>query len=411
MAGRVLLRLSVIALLLLAGCGSGAPLLAIPGLGDPKSADWSALPRLPTEGGVVFRGVPGAGFNIHNYLHHDGKRLRVMWTTNAVHEGEAGSRVVEAFSEDGLNWSVPSAVTPAAPYGQRFFARGYWLRGDGELMALVSQDREGDYFGPDLKMLAFVPDGAGWRLKGRLTLGTIINYPPRRLAGGDWLESTRASDMRVGFIRGGVSAWDDWAPIAVPAADRRLEWRLWPETPVERRPAGEQWKSWIRLPLPTLVAPRLDEPVWWALPDGRLLALFRDNSHGGRLYHAMGRADGGGWSKPAPSNFPDATSKMAGLRLSNGLYVLVSNPRPVPASRNPLVLSVSRDGERFVAMAILRDAPTTRRLFGRRKTPGYQYPQLLEREGRLYVAYSRNKEDIEVLRVRMEDIVRLLPDR
>ncbi|MBX3479148.1 MAG: exo-alpha-sialidase [Caulobacter sp.] len=393
---------------LLSACGaSPPPLLATPGVKPvADKSEWSGLPRLPVKRGVVFRGRPGvSAFNIHNYLDHDGRQFSIMWTSGAVHEGEAGSRVMRAVSDDGLTWSAPTFLTPPPPPGQRYFARGYWRRGT-ETLALVSSDREGDYFGPDLRMLAFAPGDRPdqpWTLRGVLANGVITNFPPRRLADGQWFESSRDSAMRPGFIKGGVSSWDSWRRIDVPPPTVRWEWRMWPATPAGRRPPGEAWKSWLRVPLPTRVRPQLDEPIWWTLPDGRLTGLYRDNS-GRRLYRAMGSADGEHWTRPRRTNFPDASSKMAGLRLSEGLYVMVSNPRPDAKERSPLVLSVSADGLSFTAMAILLDEPTSRRAFGNRKTPGYQYPQLLEHDGRLLVAYSRNKEDIEVIAVAVSDI-------
>lgn len=408
MNGRMVIGLTAALALLLAACGpSQPPLLAAPGVRPvaDKTA-WSRLPRLPIERGVVFRGQPGvSAFNIHNYLDRDGQRFAIMWTSGAVHEGEAGSRVMRATSIDGLSWSTPTFLTPPPPPGQRYFARGYWRRGS-ETLALVSSDREGDYFGSDLKMLAFASGDdpqQPWTLRGTLAEGVITNFPPRKLADGQWFESSRDSAMTPGFLKGGVTAWNSWSKIAVPPPSPRWEWRMWPATPASRRPPGEAWKSWLRIPLPMRVRPQLDEPIWWALPDGRLTALYRDNS-GRRLYRAMGSRDGTVWTRPRRTNFPDASSKMAGLRLSGGLYVMVSNPRPDNKERSPLALSVSKDGLSFTALGILLDEPTSRRAYGNRKTPGYQYPQLLEHEGRLLVAYSRNKEDIEVISVDLRDV-------
>ncbi len=387
----------------LTGCGRSVPPLLDPAIAihSADKADWAGLPRLPVKQGVVFEGQANlSAFNIHNYLAHDGARFEIMWTSNPVNEGEAGSRVMRAVSDDGLTWSRPSFITPMPPPGQRYFARGFWRRAD-QTLALVSQDRAGGYFGADLRMLAFEQQGRAdqpWTPLGTMATDVITNYSPARLSDGAWLESGRASDKRISFLKGGVAGWNRWTKYPVPQPSRRWDWRIWPATAPERRPPGERWRSWVRLPVPVLVRPSLDEPIWWALPDGRLVALFRDNI-GRRLYQSIGTADGRSWTRPERTNFPDATSKIAGQRLSNGLYVLVSNARPQLEERNPLVLSVSRDGLTFTAMGILLDAPTRRRVLGERKTPGYQYPQILERNGTLYVAYSRNKEDIEVVSV------------
>lgn len=400
-------RVFLLLLLLLAACGGPAPMLA-EGVapGGPAREDWRDLPLMKTETAVVFRGGEGAAFNIHNYLHHDGERFRIMWSSSPRDEGEAGTRVREAVSDDGLTWRETGFIGVAAGAGERDFARGYWQRTDG-LVALASRDKAGPYFGPDLKMLAYRADPSGWQGPQAILPGLITNFPPQRLADGAWLESVRDTQMRPGFARGGKRL-DDWSIAMLPKPPTRIDWVLWPRTVKEKRPKGEAWKSLLRIPLPTLVAPKLGEPVWWVLPDGRLLAVFRDDSYGGQVYRSFAGPDGRSWSPPERTNFPDATSKLAALRLSNGLYVLISNARPYARERNPLVLSVSRDGVTFRAMALLKQAPTERRVFGDRKTPGYQYPHAMEVDGWLYVAYSRNKEDIEVLRLRVSTVADLM---
>jgi predicted neuraminidase len=72
------------------------------------------------------------------------------------------------------------------------------------------------------------------------------------------------------------------------------------------------------------------------------MALFRDNRRSGFLYRSFSTDDGRTWSRPVRTNFPDATSKVHGLRLSDGRYVLVSNANP--KKRDPLTIAVSDGG-------------------------------------------------------------------
>src|SRR5690606_1602555 len=95
-----------------------------------------------------------------------------------------------------------------------------------------------------------------------------------------------------------------------------------------------------------------DEPFWWELPDGKtLLALLRDNRRQGFLFYSLSVDDGRTWTAPQRSGFPDAASKFCGIRLHDGRYLLVSNPRP--GKRDPLTLSVSDDGLHFHHMFYL----------------------------------------------------------
>ncbi|MDZ4683658.1 MAG: exo-alpha-sialidase [Planctomycetaceae bacterium] len=127
-----------------------------------------------------------------------------------------------------------------------------------------------------------------------------------------------------------------------------------------------------------------EEPLWWALPDGNLVALFRDNRRSGYLYRSFSTDQGRTWSQPVRTNFPDATSKLHGLRLSDGRYVLVSNANP--KKRDPLTMAISEDGLVFDRLGIL--------VGGRH----VDYPHVLEHEGQLLVAFAGGKQTVEMLR-------------
>ena len=126
------------------------------------------------------------------------------------------------------------------------------------------------------------------------------------------------------------------------------------------------------------------------LPDQNLQAIFRDNGGSGFLHRAFSTDDGRTWSEPVKTNFPDATSKISGLRLSDGRYALVSNARP--RKRDPLVLSISADGMVFTKMLYL---------VGDRWV---DYPHIIEHEGYLFIAFAGGKQSVEVLKVSLRDV-------
>ena len=144
-----------------------------------------------------------------------------------------------------------------------------------------------------------------------------------------------------------------------------------------------------------------------------MLGLYRDNSGSMRLFRAVSADGGRTWSPPEKTNFPDATAKFYALRTSRGFYVLVSNANPAkPAQRIPLCLATSDDGVTFTRLAALpipalpEDRPLDangKRILGR----GYQYPHVIEQGEAVFVAYSRNKESIEVVRVSLDELERL----
>ena len=79
------------------------------------------------------------------------------------------------------------------------------------------------------------------------------------------------------------------------------------------------------------------------------------------------------------------------------------NPSAGDLRRRMLALALSDDGWTFNRLLKLRLAPDTRaRMPGMHKAPGFQYPAAVVAHGRLWVIYSVNKEDIELLPIDLE---------
>ncbi len=353
---------------------------------NAHTIDFDKLPRVRAQH-VVISNVRAAdssplildrhngGVNQHNYLAHFDGRFWAMWSDGPGIEDRAGQRVKFATSPDGLKWSKPEYLTPVprdtgpdspsyntrSRQGFRYIARGFWNR-DGKLLALAALDEAAEFFGKSLELHAFRfkgPDEA-WEHAGIVFKNAINNFPPMKLPTGDWLMSRRTHDYRttgVHFLVGGVKALDQWESFPVLGSDARL---------------------------------KAEEPEWWILPDKNLQAIFRDNNGGGFLYRAFSTDNGRTWSQPVKSNFPDATSKASGLRLTDGRCVLVSNPRP--GKRDPLTLSVSEDGMVFTKMIYL---------VGDRWV---DYPHAIEVEGNLHIAFAGGKQSVEVLKVSLRDV-------
>lgn len=353
---------------------------------DPHELDFDALPHVPSEHVVIndVRAIgmspssldkKGGGVNQHNYLaFHDG-RFWAMWSDGPGIEDRVGQRVKFATSPDGLKWNTPQFLTPVPPRsgpdsphyntrtdkGMRFISRGFWKR-NGDLLALASLDEAAGFFGKSLELRAFrFNQGNGtWEDAGLVCQNAINNFPPLKLRTGDWMMSRRAWDYKtsgVHFLVGGVKALDDWQSFPVLGSASEL---------------------------------KAEEPDWWILPDNNLVAVFRDNRRSGFLYRSFSADNGRTWSPPIKTNFPDATSKVCGLRLRDGRYVLVSNPNP--KKRDPLALSISSDGLVFHKML---------RLVGGRHV---DYPHVIEHEGHLFIAFAGGKQSVEVLKVKLADV-------
>ncbi|MBL9210840.1 MAG: exo-alpha-sialidase [Opitutaceae bacterium] len=345
---------------------------------DPHQIDFSRLPRVPVQHIVVSDVRARQGVNQHNYLiHHDG-RFWAMWSDGPEIEDRVGQVVKYATSRDGVTWTEPKLMTgnprgfgPDSPIyntrkaqGFRYISRGFWVR-ENQLLALASLDEAAGFFGPSLELRAFRWNGATekWDDIGVVQKNAINNFPPQRLPSGEWAMSRRKYDYDVSgveFLIGGVKALDQWTSV-----------------PVVRGAGGD-------------VALKAEEPIWWTLPDGNLMALFRDNGPSRYLFRAFSADQGRTWSRPVQTDFPDARSKLHGLRLKDGRYVLVSNANP--KKRDPLTLAISRDGMVFDRLFYL--------VGGRH----VDYPHVMEHEGYLYIAHSGGKRSVEIQRVRIADL-------
>ena len=72
--------------------------------------------------------------------------------------------------------------------------------------------------------------------------------------------------------------------------------------------------------------------------------------------------------------------------------------------RIPLTLSTSSDGIVFTKIRILLDEPTSARHPNPSKHSGYQYPLVSEFNGFVFIVFSKNQEDIEILRIPLSEI-------
>jgi hypothetical protein len=342
---------------------------------NPHDIDYAALPRVPSDHVVINNVRDTNGVNQHNYLIHHAGQFFAMWSDGPEIEDQVGQRVKFATSPDGLRWSQPQYLNSAppdsgidsplygtrSPQGFRFISRGFWER-EGQLYALASLDEAAGFFGPSLELRAYRFDQAQgiWDEAGIVFGDTINNFPPLRLRTGEWMMSRRPHDYissGVHFLVGGVRSLNDWQSFPVLGSASEL---------------------------------KAEEPDWWILPDDNLSAVFRDNRRSGYLYRAFSADDGRTWSKPIQTNFPDATSKVSGLRLRDGRYVLVSNPNP--KRRDPLTLSLSDDGLVFTKMLYL---------VGGRQV---DYPHVMEHAGNLFIAFSGGKQSVELLKVKLVDV-------
>lgn len=354
------------------------------------SVNTASLPELNGQHAIVSRGDDTWHYRLHSYLEYFDNRYWCLWSHGPIVEDKPTQHIRFSTSSNGVDWSAPEVlVGPSSQEGFRHIARGFWLKGDGRLRALASHDealKDGrtHFFGESLDLRSYLwnPEHRRWDFEGIIFDDTINNFPPKLLETGDWMMTRRSASRTISFLVGGISSISDWKVVPYSIKDR-----------------------------PDGLKP--EEPFWYRLPDGNLVALARDNARSGRLLRSFSVDNGNSWTAPVRTNFPDATSKFNVLRTSKGFYVLVNNANP--EQRNPLCLSVSKDGLVYTSLVRL---PIPDKIDGvswekessysSTKYESFQYPHILEHAGQLLVTFSRKKQTVEVIKVSLDEVAALL---
>ncbi len=133
---------------------------------------------------------------------------------------------------------------------------------------------------------------------------------------------------------------------------------------------------------------------YYHLPDGKVVGLWKEG------LTSISRDGGKSWDTPVRApGIITSNAKIWGQRTSDGKYALVYNPSDF---RWPLAISVSSDGLEYQNLLLVNGEITTMRYGGNYKSYGPQYVRgILEGngtppDGKLWITYSMNKEDIWV---------------
>lgn len=134
---------------------------------------------------------------------------------------------------------------------------------------------------------------------------------------------------------------------------------------------------------------------FYHLPDGRVVGLWK------YALTAISTDNGKTWPANASRapRFVNSNAKIWGQRTSDGKYAAVYNPSEF---RWPLAISVSKNGLEYTNLLLVNGEIATLRYGGAYKSYGPQYVRGIEDgngtppDGKLWVTYSMNKEDIWV---------------
>lgn len=346
-----------------------AKLLAEDGLLDNPET----LPVLPTETSVIFKAEEGEWqFNLHSFIaRHDGK-FWAIWSSGRVDEDSSSQFIRYATSEDGIRWSASGTMAPD-PDGEegplRWLASGLYEE-NGKLYGLgcLNTGQEKGAVWSGAKLHRFRWDEGKWVDEGVFGDNAMVYFPPLKVGGRDFFVWR---DEKAHFF-------------TARSTDKAGKWdiRKHPSFPPDYR---------------------MSETGAYEDADGTLHLIIRDQGKTRRLYHSLSFDGGGTWSLPVKTNYPDSVSKNFAGRLKDGRFFLINNPQ-ANGSRDPLAISFSADGWSYGNPRILRKDAPERRYTGKFKNArSFQYSDAMEHDGRLWVIYATNKEDIEISSFRVGD--------
>lgn len=342
----------------------------------PRGTEPPIIPQAPITRHRVYTGTRETGsFNHHAQIAKFRGTYFLAWSNGYVDEEAGGQRILIARSEDGCHWSEPVCVAGRGP-GEEDVAHNSVALYAADRLYLFDMNED------------TIRDATAVGMRRIDPLSTRIDVYASE-DGISWQKvHTMSSDIR----------WIFEAPR--PTREGRLmvvgnlrekgpAILLWPGMDILQTP------EYIPVPEPEGAKFPYGESSWYQADDGRIFVFWRDEGASCRLYVSVSDDNGHSFTPPMFSDIPDSMSRNFAGRLADGRYFLCNNAVPTLLDRRHLMLHLSRDGYEFDTVYILLNDPTSQRRKGLLKEDGYQYPCCLPEEGRLLVAYSVNKEDIE----------------
>ena len=300
--------------------------------------------------------------------------LYCMWQSSRINEDAPETCVVYSHStDDGMTWTKPKILAQASDTA--YCTSGGWMANGDTLTAFINIWPKGIQPIGGYTYAIRSGDGKNWTAPHPVMMADgnrldgVIEQDPYSLHDG---RIVGAAHMQPGL---------HLAPIYT---DNPSGCGGWHKGTMDTHDKGKQSQEL--------------EPSIYMQSNGTLVMIQRDQNSSYRKMASLSHDRGETWTEPAVINIPDARVKQSAGNLPDGTAYMVGNPTGAKR-RYPLVALFSNDGICFDKAILLRAGNSDlqpQRYPGKAKTLGYNYPKSMVYNGRLYVAYATNKEDVEI---------------
>lgn len=351
-----------------------------------KSAD--GLNKLAIERSMIFEPEKEWMYSHHPYITFFKNKWIAAWSNGFKDEDRPGQRVAFSISTDFKKWTMPATLAAPSVYKNDTLnvltAVGFHQFND----TLIAYFGEYSPHKTHTKLWAKTStDGEHWSEAINLNIPVNANIGPQKIAGGRLIISGNFTFPYTDDYRG-LSGWkmSSFYPASAYKEDNPATFYA----PAEKNNL-----------------PPLCETSFYQTDDGIIHSLLRVTGKGwkGRLWLTESKDSGVNWSFPVETPFSDNDSKFHFGRLPDKRFYYVGIPDTLNHyGRTPLILSLSVDGKSFNQHYIIADEIYTLKKEGLWKGGQYGYPYSFIHQGYMYVIISRQKESIEVIRFKLNQL-------
>ncbi|HPR31195.1 MAG TPA: hypothetical protein PLK12_03825 [Prolixibacteraceae bacterium] len=357
-----------------------------PALGVHNIQVMRANRELPEEAdglGWTYNHAPNIAYWNNRFYYH--------YLNNPVGEHIPPGRTMLVTSDDGYNWSKPLTLFPQYRIPDGTTKEG--VEDEAKDLDAVMHQRMGFYVSSDNRLLTFAYYGISLNEKDSPNDGNGIGRVVREIY-------PNGSFSPVYFIRynHGWNVKNTSYPFYTESKDKGFVAAC--NELLSKPLMMQQWVEEADRDDPLIpIQKQYKAFSYYHLPNGNVIGLWK------HALTACSSDEGKTWTSPlrAPG-FVNANAKIWGQKTFDGKYVTVYNPSEF---RWPLALSVSNNGIEYTNLLLVHGDITTMRYGGNYKSYGPQYVRgIVEGNGmpsdrNLWVAYSMNKEDMWISRIRI----------